>query len=1143
MAIRVALNHKTTYRYDRLVSVSPQVVRLRPAAHTRTPIHAYSLKAHPAEHFINWLQDPFGNFQARLVFPEKIHELLIEVDLLAAMVIINPFDFFIESYAEHYGFQYEPELRQELAPYLEIKEQGPLLMDWLQGVYRGHRPTVDFLVDLNRQLNQDIVYLIRLEPGVQSSEETLAKGSGSCRDSAWLLVQILRHLGLAARFVSGYLIQLTPDVKSLDGPSGAERDFTDLHAWAEVFVPGAGWLGLDPTSGLFAGEGHIPLACTPNPGSASPITGAHQVCEVDFGFEMHVTRIHEDPRVTKPYSDPQWEHIESLGHSVDRRLQQGDVRLTLGGEPTFVSIDDMDGVEWTVAAQGPTKRKLAGKLLKRLQQSFAANGLLHYSQGKWYPGESLPRWALSCFWRSDGQPLWRNQELIADEEKPLGYGPQDARRFITALCQRLGVRPERAIPGYEDAYYYLWKERTLPVNIDPREYDLNDDEERVRLSRLLERGLGEVVGYALPVRWQESGDGGHWLSGLWVSRRDHLFLIPGDSPMGFRLPLAALPWVEESHREMPHEQSLFEFRAALDDTHGEVMRRYSEWLKAQQQRPDFQEQLLQDYTGVEQPLSPAAAQSGAGRGPSQWLQGQGQPAGLAPTNDSFEVIHTALCVEAREGQVFIFMPPLGRLEHYLDLLASIEHTADELAMPVLIEGYAPPSDWRLKQIVVTPDPGVIEVNIHPAHHWSELVHTTTTLYEDARLSRLGTEKFMLDGRHTGTGGGNHITVGGATPADSPFLRRPDLLRSLITYWQHHPSLSYLFSGLFVGPTSQAPRVDAARHESLYELEIAFQQMPPGEIPQPWLVDRLLRNLLIDVTGNTHRAEFCIDKLYSPESAAGRLGLVEMRAFEMPPHPRMSLIQALLVRALIARLWEEPYEHRLVRWGNEMHDRCMLPHYVWQDFKDVVADLNRHELPFDLEWFSPFFEFRFPHYGNIIQQDIELELRQAIEPWHVLGEELVQGGTARYVDSSLERLQVKVNNMTEDRHVVVCNGRRAPLQPTGKPGEFVAGVRYRAWQPPSALHPTIPVHSPLVFDLVDTWNGRSIGGCTYHVAHPGGRHYEVFPVNPYEAETRRISRFWDYGHTPGPMEAPQEEIDPDFPHTLDLRKQSRFVRGA
>ncbi len=1095
MAIRVALNHKTSYRFDRPVSASPHVIRLRPAVHSRTPIHAYSLTVQPAKHFINWMQDPFGNFQARLVFHEKIRELLIEVDLIAEMTVINPFDFFVESYAENYGFEYKPELRQELIPYLEIREYGPTLKDWLAKVPREPGRIVDFLVEINRRLQQDIAYVIRMEPGVQTCEQTLTKRSGSCRDSAWVLVQILRHLGLAARFMSGYLIQLKADVKSLDGPSGTEVDFTDLHAWAEVFIPGAGWIGLDPTSGLLAGEGHIPLTGTPDPSSAAPVTGFTDMCEVEFTHTMSVSRIHEDPRVTKPYSEEQWNRIEALGRAVDTRLKAGDVRLTMGGEPTFVSIDDMDGAEWTIAATGPTKRKLASQLLKRLRAHFAPNGFLHYSQGKWYPGESLPRWALSCYWRTDGIPLWHDPRLIADDETNAGHGSAEAQRFMRALTQRLRVRPEHAIPGYEDVYYYLWKERTLPINVNPLEANLKDDEERRRLAILMERGLGNVVGYALPLRWQDLPGG--WRSAPWVLRRDHMLLIPGDSPMGYRLPLSALPWVDEDNRGFPHEQSLFEFRVALSDSHGEVMRRYSEWLKASQDRPDFQEQ---------------------------------------PQVDEGEVIHTALCVEPRAGHLYIFMPPVGQLEHYLDLLASIEHTAADLDIPVLIEGYPPPPDWRLQKFAVTPDPGVIEVNIHPARDWDELASNTQILYEEARQSRLGTEKFMLDGRHTGTGGGNHVTLGGAAPMDSPFLRRPDLLRGLLTYWQHHPSLSYLFSGLFIGPTSQAPRIDEARHDSLYELEIAFKQMPPGEVPQPWLVDRLLRNLLVDLTGNTHRAEFCIDKLYSPDSASGRLGLVEMRAFEMPPHARMSLMQMLLLRCLVAHFWEQPYERPLVRWGTRIHDQYLLPHYVWQDFKDVIGHLNRAGFPIEKDWFAPFLEFRFPHYGSIAQQDIGLELRQAVEPWHVLGEEQALGGTARYVDSSVERLQVKVMGMVNERHVVACNGRRVPLRPTGVPGEFVAGIRYRAWQPPSALHPTIPVHAPLVFDIVDTWNSHSIGGCTYHVEHPGGLNPSTFPVNANEAEGRRIARFWDYGHTPGPMQAPAEEINPDYPYTLDLRRR-------
>ena len=1117
MTIRVAVNHKTRYLYDRPVMLSPHIFRLRPAVHSRTPIEAYSLKIKPEKHFINWQQDPFGNFLARVVFTEKTRELSVEVDIIADMTVINPFDFFVEDYAEHYPFKYDEQLKKELAPYLEIKENGPLLTQWLGTIDRSKKLIVDFLVELNQLLCKDVAYTIRMEPGVQTCEETLGKALGSCRDTGWLLVQILRHLGLAARFVSGYLVQLTADVKSLDGPSGPEQDFTDLHAWAEVYVPGAGWCGLDPTSGLFAGEGHIPLACTPEPVSAAPVTGFTEKCETEFRFHNSVQRIHEDPRVTKPYSEEQWEAITALGHAVDADLQAHDVRLTMGGEPTFVSIDDMEGEEWNQAALGPTKRKLADNLLKRLWTNFAPGGVLHYGQGKWYPGEPLPRWGLYCYWRKDDVPIWRNPQLIA-EEKDYGYGVDEAGNFAQHLARSLGIPKKYLVPGYEDTLYYLWKEGSLPSNVDPLKSNLKDSIERRRLTRLLAQDLGKPTGFALPLHWSEKQQ--NWVSMPWEFRRGYMFLVPGDSPMGLRLPLDSLPWLAPGKHEQAHQQSLFQPLPPLGDFYGEVTRRYSQRVEEPALHPEIEEQSVADNNG------------------------------------HTKVIHTAVCVEAREGRLHVFLPPLTHLEHYLDILASIEAVAVQLSMPVWLEGYEPPHDYRLNRLAVTPDPGVIEVNIHPAHNWDELLNTTTVLYEQAHYSRLGTEKFMLDGRHTGTGGGNHVTLGGATPADSPMLRRPDLLRSLVTYWQHHPGLSYLFSGMFIGPTSQAPRVDEARNESLYELEIAFQQMPQGEVFEPWLVDRLMRNLLVDITGNTHRSEFCIDKLYSPDSTSGRLGLVEFRAFEMPPHARMSLVQMLLLRTLVARFWKTPYQHPLVRWGTELHDRFMLPHYVWADLQDVVCDLQRAGYPFQLEWLAPFQEFRFPHYGSVTIQDIQIDLHAAIEPWHVLGEEVTQVGTARYVDSSVERVQVKVAGLTDSRYVVTCNGRRVPLRNTGIHGEYVAGVRFRAWQPPSALHPTIGIHSPLVFDIIDIWNGRSIGGCTYHVVHPGGRHYEDFPVNAYAAETRRVSRFWGLDHTPGvvepppefakiseffphghpigPMQPPAEQINKDYPYTLDLR---------
>lgn len=1100
MSIRVAIHHKTDYLFDRPVALSPHQIRLRPAPHTRTPIHHYSLNVEPAEHFINWQQDPFGNFIARYVFAKKTTRMSIEVDLVAEMVTINPFDFFVEEYADDFPFEYEPQLRKELAPYFEISEQGPRLKSWLEDyTYSEERKQiVYFLVDINQRLQQEIGYVVRLEPGVQTCEETLALAKGSCRDSAWLLVQILRHLGLAARFVSGYLVQLTSDQKSLDGPSGPEQDFTDLHAWTEVFVPGAGWVGLDPTSGLFAGEGHIPLACTPDPVSAAPVTGATDKCEVTFEFENSVTRIHEDPRVTKPYDDAQWAAIMALGQAVDAELKANDVRLTMGGEPTFVSIDDMDGAEWNTAALGAHKRERAEVLLRRLQKRFAPFGVLHHSQGKWYPGEPLPRWALSCYWRADGNPLWRNQSLLADPTAAGTAGPDSAQRFSRRLAQRLGLSGDYAEPGFEDSLYYLWKEGTLPDNVNVLDSKLEDAMERTRLRRLFDQGLQRVVGYALPLAWEPTK--ARWVSNGWKFRRERMFLLPGDSPMGLRLPLDSLIWEPKDKRQQLMPRDPFAEKDALPADFGEVHARYASLLQPSEKSPGIQPQGIAD----------------------------------ADERDPESLVRTALCVEPRDGTLYVFLPPLTHLAHWLDLLAAIEATAAELQQPVALEGYEAPQDERLKRLQVTPDPGVIEVNIHPAHDWQELVDNTGVLYQEARQTRLGTEKFMLDGRHSGTGGGNHVTLGGATPADSPMLRRPQVLSSLVRYWQNHPSLSYLFSGLFIGPTSQAPRVDEARDDSLYELGIALQQLPQGETPNPWLVDRVLRNLLVDLTGNTHRAEFCIDKLYAPGSATGRLGLVEFRGFEMPPHDRMSLVQMLLLRSLVARFWDTPYRQDPVRWGTELHDRFMLPHYVARDLGDVVGDLRRWGYAIDETWFAPFQEFRFPRYGTINVGDIELELRFAIEPWNVLGEEITAQGTARFVDSSVERLQVKVRGMTDSRHVVTCNGRRVPLRPTGTRGDFVAGVRYKAWSPPSGLHPGIPVQAPLVFDILDTWSDRSLGGCTYHVVHPGGRHYDTFPVNAYEAEARRLARFWPMGHSPGTLQAPPEEPNGDHPYTLDLR---------
>jgi uncharacterized protein (DUF2126 family)/transglutaminase-like putative cysteine protease len=1136
MAIRVALNHKTQYHYDRAVLLSPQVIRLRPAPHNRTPIHKYSLTIQPAGHFINWQQDPHGNYLARVVFPERTTEFSVEVDLVADLEAYSPFDFFLDPSAMEYPFTYSKATETELQPYLKLLEPTPRLNQFIEGLSRKKQQTVDFLVEINRAVHRRVQYVIRMEPGVQTPEETLQLGKGSCRDSAWLLAQVLRRMGVASRFVSGYLIQLTADQKPVEGPEGPTQDFTDLHAWCECYVPGAGWIGLDPTSGLLTAEGHIPLASTPVPATAAPIEGGVEKAETEFGFEMTVSRVVDRPRVTKPYTDEQWQGILELGDKVDRDLNAADVRLSSGGEPTFVASDEPDQPEWNTAAMGGNKEAFADRLLRRLHPLWGPGGVLHHGQGKWYPGEQLPRWAYTCYWRTDGVPVWENPILFGESGRNYGHTAVDAERFLRELVTVLGVQKHGLMPVYEDAWYYAWRERRLPANVDPLDSRLDDAEERARLERVFTQGLPSVVGWALPLR-----NVGRWESGDWFLRRERCFLLPGDSPMGFRLPIDSLPWVHVEDWDGGNELDPSVARSALPRRFEFPPRADGSAAAPAQVQLQRRYRTLSGETVVPDAKGEGRALKSRAKGPLPTTLGDPFTAPL-PGESALGVTRTAICAEPRDGLLRIFLPPMVFLEGFLELIAAIEVVATRLGIPVQLEGYPPPRDPRLMEFKVTPDPGVLEINVPPLKTWRGVVTQTEQLYEAARQEKLVAEKFDIDGAHIGSGGGNHVVLGGMTQADSPFLRRPDLLASLVRYWHNHPSLSYLFAGRFIGPTSQAPRVDEARNDAVYELELAFDQLPKkGQTCPPWLVDRVLRNLLVDVAGNTHRAEFCIDKLFSPDGPTGRLGLVEMRAFEMPPHERMSAVQQLLVRSLLSAFWQKPYEQELIKWGTALHDRFMLPYYTAKDFAGVIGDLANYGYPVDAAWFAPHFEFRYPLYGSIKLDTMEMEVRAGLEPWPVLGEESAAGGQARYVDSSLERLQVEVRGFLEERYRIACNGYVIPMAPTGTNGHFVGAVRYRAWQPPSCLHPTIGIHSPLRIDIYDTWSKRSVAGATYHVVHPGGRSSEVRPVNAAAAESRRLARFERQGHMGGPRRVVNLPPHPHFPHTLDLRRASLAER--
>ncbi len=1074
--LRILLQHQSVYRYATPAALGPHQIRLRPASHVRARVEHYSLKV-PDTALVRWQQDPFGNHVAHLSFRKgtRLDAMEVLVELAVDIRPVNPFDFFLDDRCEQVPFAYPAELTHDLAPFLDRADPayatGPRFEALLASLPAGG-PTVDFVVAVNQAVNQAVRYVIREEAGLWTPEETLAQGRGSCRDQAVLLIALFRARGLAARFASGYLLQLADEGMLPDEPKGVTRDVADLHAWCEVFLPGGGWIGLDSTSGLFAGEGHIALASVAHPALAAPLEGTSDQPATEVSFSLKVGRLGHEVRPTAPFPEAAWGALLAGADLADAALAEAGLALTSGGEPTLNARDHADLPEWNGEALGPTKWTLGLRLAAELRSRLLPGAAVLSRPGKWYPGESLPRWALELIGRADGAVVWEDLSLPAG---PVSLA--SARTFAGAVAAALGLPPSAPTAAFEDPWRLLQDEANLPVDVDPLKAKLSDGEERRRLARLLGGDPTQPVGYALPLA--RTGDG--WRTERWRLRREHLFLVPGDSPMGLRLPLAALGGPAEV---LPVEPAL--------------------------PRPD-----------------PRRAEEEEAQAKRMLAAARAAPA----------TIRTALCVERRDGTLFVFLPPTATAEEFLALVGAVDAARRATGLEVQLEGYPPPSSPLLSRLAVTPDPGVLEVNLPPMNSGRSHAAILDTVFEAGLHAGLHSEKWLLDGRLAGSGGGHHVTVGGPTPLTSPLVQRPDLVASLVTFAQHHPSLSYLFSGLFVGPTSQAPRVDEARLETLSELEIALAHAFTAEAPDPWLGDLLFRNLLTDLTGNTHRTELSIDKLWDWRTAHGRQGVVEFRAFEMPPHPRLAAAQALLVRSLVAAFAKRPYQRPLIRWGAALHDRFMLPHYLWRDFEEVLAFLGQRGLPLPPEPYRAFLELRCPVAGRLEVDGAVLEVRNALEPWNVLGEEPSGGGTSRYVDSSVERVEVRADGLLPERHQVLVNGIELPMRPTGTAQEQVGGVRFRAWAPAHALHPHLGIHHPLTFEVLDTWGRRSLGACRYHVWHPEGRGYQKPPLTRFEASARRAQRFTVEGATTWPVSPVRVPRHGETPYSLDLRRHA------
>jgi len=1014
--VRIALRHRMVYRFDRAVRLSTHWLRLRPAPMNRARIQAYSLRVEAEPHFLNWVRDPFENHLARLDLPEPMMRLGLDVEILAELAPVNPFDFLLDDDVVRYPFEYRAPLRRELAPYLAQRTAGPLLERWLARLDRGAAGTIEVLSRTTRAISESLPVHASMRPGAVDAEAVLAHGEANPWALAWLATLGMRSLGLAARFVSGYYIKL--------GAEGAAPDAAQ-HAWSEVFLPGAGWVGVDPTSGMFAAEAHIALAAATDPVRALPVVGYCESCRETQ--HVAVTAHKLEPRAPDwPLSERQWSDVCAAGQRVDAGVERAQLELTCAAAVNFVASEAHDAPEWNTTALGADKRQAAERMSERLHAEIAPGGVVQEGQSAWFAGEPAPRWRLSLVRRRDGNPVWRERRWLAGFGDAASSTAADAHAFGKALARALGVDSACLLPAYEDAAPSQLG-ATGPL---PDAARLRDPEQRRLLLQRVLQGEADLRGYVMPLHWDPVA--ACWRSGRWRLRRDAVYLLAGSAPMGYRLPLDSLPAAAGELAPEPAERCPLDALTPLGEVHAAVNAR-----------------LARDDAG--------ASSAGAPR--------------------------TALCIELRAGVLHVFLPPLTHLEYYLDLVACIEHSAAQCGVPVRIEGYGPPDDPRLDRFDLEPDAGVLRVQLPAMDSWRAQSVLLEAVYGHARAVGLQAARVTGSGGRQPPGAVTPLALGGSSPAQSPFLRRPALIGSLIAYWHRHPSLSYFFSGRSIGRGGNAPRPDEGRDDALYELELVLRRLPDDASDTPWLADRLLRHLLTDAAGDMHRAEFDVDALYSPGRAAKRQGRIVLRTLQAPPSARLTALQILLVHALLMRFAQIPERGPLESWGAALHDRFLLPRLLWQDLAAVLEDVRAVGVPMDPAWFEPLLDVHFPLLGSMHFANLDIDLRQAHEPWPVLSEEASGGGMARFLDSAADRVEVRCMGLTPSRHVLECNGLRVPLQPTGVRGEFVAGIRFKAWNPPATLHPTVEPVDALVLNMIDSWSGRLLGGCTYLPAVP------------------------------------------------------------